>query len=136
MSQHQTLLDLCDEILLMIVKELPMVDVLYSIADVNRRLNRVAHDCLYIRRLDLAGLTTITSRWNPLFPTDQHVVSRMCDQILPRIHDHVHQLTLEPYAMKDILAAVNYPQLYSLSLRSFEDEVLHHCLTGRIDDLF
>ena len=118
----------------MILKEHPMVDVLYSLADVNRRLNRVAHDSLYIRHLDLTGLATIISRWNQLFPTDQHVVSRMCEKILPRIHDQVQQLIVEPYSTKDILAAVNYPQLYSLSLRSFDDEVLHHCLTGMIVD--
>ena len=88
MNQQHTLLDLSDEILLMILKELPMVDVLYSLADVNRRLNRVVHDSLYIRHLDLTGLTTITSRWNQLFPTDQHVVSRMCEKILSHIHDH------------------------------------------------
>ena len=118
----------------MILKELPMVDVLYSLADVDRRLCRVAHDSLYIRHLDLTGLATINSRWNQLFPTDQHVVSRMCEKILPRIHDQVQQLTVEPYSMKDVLAAVYYPQLYSLSIRSVDDELLHHCLTGMIID--
>ena len=136
MNNQLRLPDLPDEILLMILKELPMVDVLYSIADVNQRLNRIAHDSLYIRHLDLTGLMSITSRWNQLFPTDHQVLSRMCEKILPRIHDQVHQLTVEPYAMKDILAAVTYPQLHSLSLRDFHDEVVHHCLTGMIVDLF
>ena len=136
MNSQLNLLALPDETLLMILNELPMVDVLYSLADVNRRLNRLAHDSLYIRHLDLTGLATIHSRWNPLFPTDQYVASRMCEKILPRIHDQVHQLTVEPYAMNAILATVNYPQLYSLSLRDFHDEVLHHCLTGMIVDLF
>ena len=136
MINQLNLLNMPDEILLMILTELNMVDVLYSLADVNRRLNRVAHDSLYIRHLDLRGLTTISARWNQLFPTDQHVVSRICEKILPRIHEQVHQLTVEPYSMKDILAAVNYPQLYSLSLRSFEDEALHQCLTGKCVDIF
>jgi hypothetical protein len=132
MSSQLNVIDLLDETLLMILNELPMIDVLYSLADVNQRLNRVAQDSLYICHLDLTGLATIHSRCNQLFPTDQHVVSRICEKILPRIHDQVHQLTVEPYAMKDILAAVNYPQLYSLSLRDFHDEVVHHCLTGMI----
>jgi hypothetical protein len=132
MNNQLNLLALPDETLLIILKALPMVDVLYSLADVNRRFNRVVHDSLYIRHLDLTGLTTIHSRWNSLFPTEQQVLSRMCEKILPRIENQVHQLTVEPYAMEDILAAVSYPQLYSLSLQNFAHEVLHHCLTGTI----
>jgi F-box-like len=135
MNNQLNLLALPDETLLKILKELPMVDVLYSLADVNRRLNRIAHDSLYIHHLDLTDLATINARWNQLFPTHQQVVSRICEKILPRIHDHVQQLTVEPYSMKEILATVNYPQLCSLSLRSFDDEVLHHCLTGMIVDI-
>ena len=135
MNNPLNLLALPDETLLMIFKELPMVDVLYSLADVNRRLNRVAHDSLYIRHLDLTDLVNIHSQWYQLFPTDQRVMSRMCKKILPRIHDQVHQLTVEPHSMKDVLAAVNYPQLYSLSLRNFQDNVLHLCLTGTIVDM-
>jgi hypothetical protein len=135
MNKQLNLLDLPDEILLIILNKLPMVDVLYSLANVNRRLNRVTYDSLYIRHLDLIGLATIQSRWNSLFPTDQQVISYMCEKILPRIHDQVHQLTVEPYSIKDVLSAVDYPRLFSMSLRNFEDEVLHHCLSGTIVDI-
>lgn len=117
-EHHHHLLDLPDEIFLMIFKELKMLDVLYFIADVHQRLNRIAHDSLYILQLDLTALTTIQSRCTK-YVTDEQVLSHLCQNILPRLHEQIHRITLEPYLMTDILAAVNYPQLYSLSLRNF-----------------
>ena len=132
MNMQLNLLDLPDEILLMILKELNMIDVLCSLADVDRRLNRLAHDSLYIRDLDLTGMMKINSRCNQTSSTDHHhqVLLRVCEKILPCIHHHVFKLTVEPYSVKDIFAAVDYPHLYSLSLTNFQVEELHHYVTG------
>ena len=129
MNKQPNLLDLPNEILLMILKELKTVDILYFVANVNQRLNSIAHDYLLTRELDLTGLSTIKDRCDE-YLTDEQVSSYLCQNILRRIHHQIHQLTLEPYVVKDIIAVATYPQLYSLSLRNFQEEVLHQCFTG------
>ena len=135
MSNRGHLLDLPDEILLIIFKELPMVDVLSFLADVHPRLNALAHDFLYVRRLDLTGVSTIKSRCSDLCPTADEVLSRLVTNTLPRLHSQVHQMTVESDSIKEIIAAATYPQLYSMSLRHFKEEFLLHRLTGIVVDL-
>ena len=95
-KQQLNLLDLPDEILLMIFKELNTVDVLYFVANVNQRLNYITHDYLFVRQLDLTGLSTIKDRCNEHL-ADEQVLSHLCQNILGRIHYQMHRLTLEPY---------------------------------------
>lgn len=134
MFTYPQLLDLSYEILLMVFKELTMVDVLHSVSDVNQRFRRIAHDFLYIRQLDLTGLFPIKFQCHNSFATAEQAVSRICEKILRRIHDQVHQMTLECYSMKDILVISNYPRLYSLSLRNIQNEFLHECLKSMFVD--
>ena len=135
MSNRGHLLDLPDEILLLIFKELTMVDVLSVLADVHPRLNVLAHDFLYIRHLDLTGVSTMKSRCSDLCPTAEEVLSRLVAKTLPRLHDQVHQMTVESDSIKEIIATGTYPQLCSLSLRRFKENFLDHCLTGIVVDL-
>ncbi len=129
-NNHPNILDLSDEILFIIFEKLNMVDVLSSVVDVNRRFGRLALDSLYIRDLNMTSITTINSLYDQTSSIDTQVLSRICKNILPRIHSHVHKLTIEEYSMKQILLAANYPRLYSLSLRNFEEEIIYQYLTG------
>ena len=130
MTKYSHLFDLPDEIFLLILKELPMVEVLCVFPDVHQRLNRIAHDSLYIRHLDLTGLSAVKSRCQWLSSAAEEVQLRICETTLPLIHDHVHHISVKSNTMKAILAAASYPQLYSLSLGNFQDEFLHQCFTG------
>ena len=112
-----------------------MVDVLSFLADVHPRLNVLAHDFLSIRHLDLTGVSTIKSRCSDLCPTAEEVLSRLVAKTLPRLHSQVHQMTVESDSIKESIAAGTYPQLYSISLRHFQEEFLRHCLTGLVVDL-
>ncbi len=125
-KNHLNLLDLPDEVLLVILKKLNMVGVFYSLADVNQRFNRLVLDSSYIRDLDM----TINSVYDQASIDTQEVLSSICQKILPCIHHQVHKLTVEECSMKQILLAVNYPQLYSLSLINFQKETLLQDLTG------
>ncbi|CAF1168737.1 unnamed protein product [Rotaria sordida] len=117
-----------------------MVDVLYSLVDVNERFDRLVIDPLYIRHLDM----TIKSSFDRICSVDNKVLSRICEKILPRIYDQVNKLIVEPHAMKQVFT-INYPQLYSLSLIGFQEEelfqyltddsVLRYLLTEQITDL-
>jgi len=127
-NNHLNLLDLPDEILLIIFNKLNTVDVLYSLVDVNQRLDRLALNPLYIRDLDM----TIKPGFNHAFSKDDQVLSRICEKILPRIHHQINKLTLEPNSIEHILFPINYPQLYSLSLVNFSHEIVFQYLTGRV----
>ena len=98
-----------------------MVDVLYSLVDINVRL---VIDSLYIHHLDM----TMKSSFDEIISLDNNTVfTRLCENILPRIHDQLTKLTVESYSIKYILT-VNYPQLYSLLLVNFQEEILFQYL--------
>jgi len=129
-NNHLNILDLPDEILFIILRKLNMVDVLYSLVDVNQRFDRLVLDSLYTNDLDMTTITTINAVYDQTFSIDTQVLSRICGRILSRIHHQVHKLTIEQYSMKRILGAANYPQLYSLSLINFQEEILYQYLRG------
>ncbi|CAF1508046.1 unnamed protein product [Rotaria sordida] len=96
-----------------------MVDILYSLVNINERFDRLVIDPLYIHHLDMTielPFDEIISIYNKVFP-------RIYENILPRIHNQVNKLTVDSYSIKSILT-VNYPQLYSLSLVDFQEEIL------------
>jgi len=128
-NNRLNILDLPDEILCLIIEKLNMVDVFYSLVNVNQRFNRLVFDSLYIHDLNMRTIMNINSLYDQTSLIDPKVLSRICKKILPRIHSHVHKLTVEEYSMKQILAS-NYPQLYSLSLINFQAETLYEYLTG------
>jgi hypothetical protein len=129
-NNHLNILDLPDEILFIIFQKLNMVDVLYSLVDVNQRFERLTLDSLYIRDLDMTNIMAFNSLYDETSSIDTQVLSRICEKILSRIHHQVHKLTVEEYSMQQILLAANYPQLYSLSLINFQEEILYQYLTG------
>ena len=102
-----------------------MVDVLYSFVDANERFDRLVFDPFYIHNLDM----TIKPMCNGNSSIDNKIVDRICEKILPRICHQVEKLIVESHSMKRILT-VNFPQLYSLSLVNFQEEILLQYLTG------
>ncbi|CAF1665032.1 unnamed protein product [Rotaria magnacalcarata] len=119
-NNRLNILDLSDEILCLIIEKLNMVDVFYSLVNVNQRFNRLVFDSLYIHDLNMRTIMNINSSYDQTSLIDPKVLSRICKKIIPGIHSHVHKLTVEEYSMKQILLASNYPPLYSLSLINFQ----------------
>jgi hypothetical protein len=89
-----------------------MVDVFYSITDVNQRFNRLALDSHYVRDLKMSTMMNTDTLYNETSSIDTTVLSRICSNILPEIHHQVRKLTVDQNSMKAILHAANYPQLY------------------------
>ncbi|CAF4176758.1 unnamed protein product [Rotaria sp. Silwood2] len=102
-----------------------MIDVLYSLVDVNERFNRLILDPLYIHNLDL----TVKSSFIHNSSTNNQILDRICEKILPQIHDQVNELACEPHSIERILI-IDYPELYSLSLINFQKEIFSQYLTG------
>ena len=130
-DNHINMLDLPDEILFLILRKLQMVDVLYSLANTHQRFRRLASDPLYINDLDMTNVMKITSLYQNISSIDIHVLSNICQNILPLIHHKVSKLTVEQCSIKSILHAMgDSPKLYSLSLLNFQGDILQQSLAG------
>lgn len=124
------ILDLPNEILLIIFKKLDMVDVLYSLVNVNQRFDQLIFDPAYIHRLDLTSMK-IRSYFDRIYYTNNRILDEICTNILPRISHQVNELVVEQYSMERIIHTVSYPQLYSLILIDFKEERLRKNLLGK-----
>jgi hypothetical protein len=125
---NNDILELPDEILLAIFNKLNMVDVLYSLVDVNKRFNRLTLDPFYIHNLDLTVKRPLLEQTSRL---DDQEITRICKKILPRIHHHIHKLTVPSCSIESIVN-IDYPQLQFLSLVNFEPQQLLGHLTGNV----
>ncbi|CAF4209242.1 unnamed protein product, partial [Rotaria sordida] len=81
--------DLPDEILILILKKLCNVEVLYTLIDVNKRLNAIAHDSTFANHL-----TLLCKQDDLISPLPDPMLDRFCSQILPSIHYKVKSLKL------------------------------------------
>ncbi|CAF1203113.1 unnamed protein product [Adineta steineri] len=124
---HSNIFDLPNEILFIIIKKLNFADVIYSLVDVNERFVQLVFDPLYIQNLNIT-LMTIKSFYQRTFSIHEQILSNICENILPSIHDQVKQLAIEQHSIERILTH-NYSQLYSLSLVDFKEEILYQYLT-------
>ncbi|CAF3356207.1 unnamed protein product [Rotaria sp. Silwood2] len=104
--------DLPDEILLIILKDLHNVKVLYSLIDVNKRLNTIVK---YLISTKYLTLRTFFSD-GLLYRFTNTILDRFCLQILSKIHHKIEFLDLESSSMERILLSANYPSLHELGL--------------------
>ena len=127
-NNHPNIFDLPNEILFMIINKLNIGDVFYSLVDVDERFFQLVLDPLYIEHVDIT-VRTMNSYYNRTFSVHEQVLSRLCEDILPKIADQVKKLAIEQDSIERTLT-VNYSQLYSLSLVNFKEEILFQYLTG------
>jgi len=127
-SNDINILDLPDEMLRAIFNKLNMVDILYSLVDVNQRFNRLALDSLYIYHLDFVVKQSDIHNSS----VDFNILEGICKKILPRINEKVNKITVEPLSMERVLGAVHYPQLHSLSVINIQDKIFLQHLAGMI----
>ncbi|CAF4147029.1 unnamed protein product, partial [Rotaria sordida] len=117
--------DLPDEILLFIFKELNNIEVLYSLMDINKRLNKIVHDSTFTSHLSLLRHYPDHS----IYPLTDSMLDRFCSKILPEMHHKIKWIKLESPSMKRILLATNYPNLYGLSLYNLDKEIAKSLVT-------
>ncbi|CAF1213438.1 unnamed protein product [Rotaria sordida] len=119
--------DLPDEILMIVFKKLDNVALLYSLIDVNMRLNNIVKNsiftnCLTLLRFVPSHLIVLRSLSTYfIYPLDNSTVDRFCLHILPKINEKIQWFDLESLSMERILLVTNYPNLCGL------DETLFSC---------
>ena len=117
-----------DEMFCAILNKLHMVDVFYSLVDVNEQFNRLALDSFYVHHLDFL-IKPIVKRSSSSI--DNQLLDKIYRKIFPRICNGVHQLTVEPLSQERLLGIAHYPHLYSLSLLHFPAETVRLHLTEK-----
>ncbi|CAF1501239.1 unnamed protein product [Adineta steineri] len=106
-----------------------MIDVIYSFVDITERFNQLVFDPFYIRNFNMTSMT-MKSFYDRIYSIDNQVLDNICKNILPRISHQINELIVEQYSMERVLHTMNYPQLYSLTLIDFSEEVLFNYLTN------
>jgi len=130
--------DLPDEILMIIFKKLDNITLLYSLIGVNIRLHKIVCDSIFTNRLTLVNFVPqrlIMERPLSLYFTyslPDPMLDRFCLQILPKIHEKVKRLDLEPLSMERILRSTNYPNLSEIALYNIEIERALQLFSGKI----
>jgi hypothetical protein len=122
------LTDLPDEILMIIFKKLYNFEVLYSLIDINDRLNKIALDSIFTSDLTLMRYVSVDS----ICPLSNPILDRLCSQVLPHIHHKIKRLNLELTSIKRILRATNYPNLYGIGLYNINIKTAQSFFTGKI----
>jgi hypothetical protein len=107
------LLDLSDEILIIILKNLNYIDVLYSLIGVDQKFDRLTRDIILTQSVDL---TSKNSSNNDDDSKINSILKQFCLHILPQIQHNIQSLTLDPWSIDSVLSIGNYPQLHKLTL--------------------
>jgi hypothetical protein len=116
------LLDLPNEILIIILRKLDNIDVLYSLFGIrNKRIDPLIEDNVFINILDFTKISSIIDL----------KLNRFCTSILPQKHHSIKKLILNTESMERILLAGDYPNLTSLELFDFREEIVSRYLTGQ-----
>jgi hypothetical protein len=124
------LLNLPDEILMIIFKKLDNVEMLYSLMNVNTRLDQIVCDPIFTTQITLMKQNSSIDLTSPLSDV---VLNRFCVQILPQIHQKISSLSLETLSMERILlAATNYPNLRQLDIFIMNKDIDMHLFTSKI----
>ena len=122
--------DLPDEIILIIFKQMSNVEVLYSLSDVNQRLNRIVHDPAFASHLIFSNHYSNDF----VFPLSVSMLDRFCSEIFSKISDKVQWLELAAPFIERILSFPKFPNLDRLCLFDLEIEYAKRLFIGKIYD--
>jgi hypothetical protein len=123
-----TLDNLPDEILLIIFKQMSNVEVLYSLSDVNQRLNKIVYDPVFTSHLIFSNHFSN----NSITPLPTLMLDRFFFQIFPQIHDKIQRLGLAASFIDRILLFPKFPNLSKLGLFDLEIEYAKYLFIGKI----
>lgn len=122
------IIDLPNEILLYIFNKVNIIDVFYSLVGVNQRF-----DQLIFNLLDIDNIPCI---FHQKYINDKskhdYILDKICLKILPRINKKIKKITIDPYSLKRMVNAIDFPQLYSLSLFGYQIDTISRGLLSKI----
>ena len=118
-----------DEMIMKILSYLKNIEIFYSFVDVNERFDRLVRDPLYTRSIQFAEKRY---KGKKSFPLSNFIIDRFCADIFPHIHQSIECLILEPFSLKCILLAAEYPRLHKLIFTEVNEDFLSRHMNGKI----
>ena len=126
-NSKMCLLDLPNEILMKIFKNLSNMDILYSLTGIDvERLDLLVQSEIFTNTLNFVSNDSDT-----ICSINDSILDRFCLNILPRIQYNVRYLIVEIGSMERILLAGEYPNLIKLKIFNLNEEILSQYLTGK-----
>jgi hypothetical protein len=123
-------LDLPNEILFLILKNLDNIDVLYSLLGIShQRLEIIAQEQTFS---DILNFVFISKSTDEISSISGSILDRFCISILPRIHQNTKSIIVDSVSMECILRAGNYPNLTELKLFNFNKTIFSRYFMGKI----
>ncbi|CAF4922674.1 unnamed protein product [Rotaria sp. Silwood1] len=89
---------------------------------INKQFDIVLQDNIFTNTLNMISKSA-TEDDDDICSIDDRILDRFCIDILPKIHHNVKHLILESMSMERILLAGNYPNLTSLKLFNFGQNI-------------
>jgi hypothetical protein len=127
-ADKKNLLDLPNEILHRVLKNLKNIDVLYSLLGIdNQRLNIIVKQQIFTNNHNFVSMSSNEN----IFSISDTILDRFCFEILPRIHHNVKSFTLESVSIERILLAANYPNLTKRKLFNFNRQIVSRYFKGK-----
>ena len=126
-NSKMCLLDLPNEILMKIFKNLSNIDILYSLTGIDvERLDLLVQSEMFTNTLNF-----VSSESDVICSINDSLLDRFCLKILPQIQHNVRFLIVEVGNMERILLAGEYPNLIKLKIFNLNEEILSRYLTGK-----
>lgn len=120
------LIDLSDEILLIIFKELDCVDA-FNLLGINQRLDNILHDFNIINHITLFKCSSN----NDIHRLDDKSVHFFCLEILPKIHNNITSLNIESSSIERIFTVTTFPNLRRLGLYAINANTAAHLFNSK-----
>ncbi|CAF1477821.1 unnamed protein product [Rotaria sordida] len=112
------ILDLSDEMVLTILNKLNNIAVLYSLVEVNRKLDRLVQDITFTQSIDLIAISSNEHNDSK----NKSILDRFYVDIVLRIQHNIESFTLNPLSIDRVLSIGNYSKLHKLTLVNFQLE--------------
>jgi hypothetical protein len=127
------LLDLSDEILLIILKNLNYIDALYALIGVDQKFDRLTHDIILTQSLDLTSKNSSNDYDHSKMNS---ILDHFCLHILPQIQHNIQSLILDPLSMDSVLCIGHYPQLHKLTLINLHPRTAYDIFDGMLFNFY
>ena len=132
------LTDLPDEILMIIFEKIDNIELLYSLMDLDPRIDDILTESIFTNRLSLLRFISrrlVKPKSAILYFIDSlldPILDRFCERILPKINQKIGWLELESTSIERVLHAANYPNLFGVVIYNIQIERALQFFSGKI----
>ncbi|CAF3969046.1 unnamed protein product, partial [Rotaria sordida] len=117
------ILDLSDEMVLTILNKLNNIAVLYSLVEVNRKLDRLVQDITFTQSIDLIAISSNEHNDSK----NKSILDRFYVDRVSRIQHNIESFTLNPLSIDRVLSIISTPSSFIdfVSVTCYPSNIIH-----------